>query len=80
MEDGTWEISYGLGPRYRGQGLGAPMLQAGIDAIHAALGPMSLVARVKPENLASLRIFETLSFTSATDRNEKYATFYKSLR
>lgn len=59
---GEWEISYALGPTHRGRGLGAAMIEAGMEALHRAVGPVPLVARVKPENLASLRTFERLGF------------------
>lgn len=59
---GEWEISYALGRVHRGRGLGAAMIEAGMEALRRAVGPVALVARVKPENLASLRTFERLGF------------------
>ena len=61
-EDGGWVISYAVAPEFRGRGLGRPMLAAAIAALRAGGAAGELIARVKPANLASRRIFAHLNF------------------
>jgi len=77
LAGGDWEISYALSPLHRGQGLGAPMLAAAMTAMQAAVGPVAFLARVKPVNIPSLRIFERLEFVRQADEEETHATFRK---
>ena len=57
-----WVINFSLDPRARGRGLGRPMLSAAIQCF-AAAGNLLLLAKVKPSNHASRRVFEGLGFT-----------------
>jgi len=57
-----WVINFSLDPRARGRGLGRPMLSAAIQCF-AAAGNHLLLAKVKPSNHASQRVFEGLGFT-----------------
>lgn len=56
-----WFINFSLDPRARGRGLGRPMLSAAIQCL-AADGNRPLLAKVKPSNHASRRVFEGLGF------------------
>ena len=58
----AWEANINVAPEVRGRGLGAAMLQAGLTAF-AELWPKTFVeAEIRPENAASIRIFETVGF------------------
>lgn len=56
-----WVINFSLDSRARGRGLGQPMLAAAIEAFPAT-GSRRLLAKVKPSNNASRRVFEGLGF------------------
>lgn len=58
----TWEVSINVAPRARGRGLGAPLLDGALK-VFAGLHPdATILAVIKPENVASLRLFEGLGF------------------
>lgn len=60
--DAAWRIDYALAPDFRGRGLGAPLLEAGLLSLgHRDLSDMVL-GQVKEANRASRRIFESLGF------------------
>jgi len=61
--DGVATISYSLAAAARGQGLGAPLLEAGIQAYsHAAKLPLPIQGWVKTENMASCKAFLKAGF------------------
>ncbi|MET3900831.1 UDP-2,4-diacetamido-2,4,6-trideoxy-beta-L-altropyranose hydrolase [Devosia sp. UYZn731] len=64
-EGEDWFISYSLGREFRGQGLAAPMLASALEALHSTVGPAMVAGRVRPENIASRRVFDRLQFTAA---------------
>jgi UDP-2,4-diacetamido-2,4,6-trideoxy-beta-L-altropyranose hydrolase len=64
-----WEISYAVAPEFRGRGLGRRILEIALDKSRS--GRRMVIGQVKPNNLASRRIFETLGFSvrgAAADR------------
>jgi RimJ/RimL family protein N-acetyltransferase len=62
IESDHAEIGINLGPAVRGQGLGAPILMAGCAYGFDTLGLSRIRAEVKPENVASIKIFERAGF------------------
>ncbi len=60
---GVAETSVYVNPDYQGRGVGRHLLQALIDASEAA-GYWTLLARIFPENVASIVLHEKLGFES----------------
>jgi UDP-2,4-diacetamido-2,4,6-trideoxy-beta-L-altropyranose hydrolase len=65
-EDRAWVISYSVAPAFRGLGLGERVLTAGLRQMAGIAPGDRVVGLVKPENLASVRIFQSLGFASRT--------------
>jgi RimJ/RimL family protein N-acetyltransferase len=59
---GDAELSITVAPEQRGRGYARGLISCGI----AAAGSLRIVARVKPENLRSLRAFRALGFVGDT--------------
>ena len=59
---GEWIISINLAPPERGKGYGATMLAIAIQRLGDHIGAVNLLAEIKADNLASLRIFEKCGF------------------
>lgn len=59
--DKTVEVSVYLDPRYRGKGLGLPLLHAVTEAGRLA-GNHSVLSRITSDNLASIRIHEKAGY------------------
>ena len=51
-------ISITVAPEHRGRGLAVPMIEAGCDKVQ----DMSVVAEIRPSNVASIRAFERAGF------------------
>jgi UDP-2,4-diacetamido-2,4,6-trideoxy-beta-L-altropyranose hydrolase len=62
-----WEVHYSLAQPYRGRGLGRPLLDAALSAASRELPQARIVGHVKPDNVASQRIFESLGFSARTE-------------
>jgi UDP-2,4-diacetamido-2,4,6-trideoxy-beta-L-altropyranose hydrolase len=60
--DDWWEVSYSLAPPFRGRRIGLTMLETAIDFFRQDHTNIALFGQVKPENLASIKIFEALAF------------------
>jgi RimJ/RimL family protein N-acetyltransferase len=56
------EISISLAEERRGRGLAAPALRAALDWARRELGLARAVARIKPDNEASIKAFEAVGF------------------
>lgn len=69
----AWSIDYSIAPVFRGRGLGRPLLAAAIAALLEREPAARLVGEVKPGNLASRRVFESLGFAS---RSQAHAVEY----
>lgn len=72
--EGAWEVHYALSPDFRGLGLGRRLLEQALAAFTGEVGDAPIIGRVKDDNHASLRIFESLGFDAAFDRQLKIAT------
>lgn len=65
---GGWEIGYSMDEAFRGLGLGARLLQAGLPA---DVPEDRLMGRVKPGNTASARVFRRLGFSESAAVDER---------
>ncbi len=72
--EGGWEVHYALAPDFRGLGLGREMLEEALATFAGEVGDVLVVGRVKSDNHASLRIFESLGFDAAFDGQLQVAT------
>lgn len=70
--EGMWEISYVVAPRYRGQGMGRILLEGAMEKLVSERGKVTLVAQVKPENVASRKIFEAIEFSCISAESDRY--------
>jgi RimJ/RimL family protein N-acetyltransferase len=59
---GEWLISINSAPSERGRGYGATMLAMAVQRLGDHVGAVNLLAEIKADNLASLRIFEKCGF------------------
>jgi len=55
------EVSLALNPTYRNQGYSTPLLQASI-ALFRTISDASLIAKIKKNNIASIKCFERSGF------------------
>lgn len=60
-EDDRWEVSINLAPEARGKGLARRTLELAIGLVFPESVP-TLTAEIRPENVVSRRLFETLGF------------------
>jgi len=60
--DEAWEINYALAPTFRARGLGRPFLESALRKFLSEKSCASVFGRVKDDNHASRRIFESLGF------------------
>jgi UDP-2,4-diacetamido-2,4,6-trideoxy-beta-L-altropyranose hydrolase len=58
----AWAISYSLAPEFRKRGLGRPLLKAALTKMRFEYPSVPVLGTVKPDNLPSRRIFESLGF------------------
>jgi RimJ/RimL family protein N-acetyltransferase len=68
-EPDTAEIHIALGPSARGRKVGQWALREASERAEALLGVKRIRARVKSDNLASLRAFEAAGFEQITERD-----------
>ena len=66
-QDPAWEISYSIAPQFRKRGLGRPLLKAALLKMRSEYPGALVLGRVKPENLPSRKIFESLDFDTLSD-------------
>ena len=62
-DGGDWGIGYSIDASLRRRGLGVPLMQAAMSAFAADVGDVAVLASVKTENQASLKVFSALGFT-----------------
>jgi RimJ/RimL family protein N-acetyltransferase len=60
--DGTAEIDISIVPVYRGKGNGSELLKEACAYAFSGAGIEAIVAHIKPENRASVRVFEKAGF------------------
>lgn len=65
--DTAWEISYSLASQFRKRGLARPLLKAALLKMRSEYPGALVLGRVKPENLPSHKIFESLDFDTIPD-------------
>ena len=56
----SWELSYAIAAEFRGIGLGKRMLKLAIEELRSERGYVDVYGHVKPENVASQKIFKSL--------------------
>ncbi len=78
--EGDWEVHYALAPDFRGLGLGRQMLEQALATFAGEVGDVLVIGRVKSDNRASLRIFESLGFDAAFDGQFQVATMKRRAR
>ena len=61
----AWEIDYSVIAAARGRGLGVHLLNAAIQSFRQSRNGILVIGRVKPENVASERVFRHLGFKVA---------------
>lgn len=76
-QDGFW-VSINIAPDHRGRSLGAALLAAACDTFYREHGPQPLHAEIRPDNVASERIFTTLGFVRTDVMHENYACWSKA--
>jgi L-amino acid N-acyltransferase YncA len=59
-------IDYSIDASFRGRGLGVPLMQAAMARFAGDVGDVPLLASVKADNQASLKVFTSLGFISVT--------------
>jgi RimJ/RimL family protein N-acetyltransferase len=71
IEAETVEVSINLNPESRGKRLASPILHHSIEAlIQSKPGTQKLIARIRPDNPGSIRIFELNGFSCEKSSNE----------
>jgi UDP-2,4-diacetamido-2,4,6-trideoxy-beta-L-altropyranose hydrolase len=63
LDEGIWIISYSIAREFRGRGLAGQLLDTSLKALYEAIGSATVSGRVRPENIASRRVFERVGFT-----------------
>lgn len=74
-DGGPWEVSITVAPEARGRGLGRQVLEAGWAAWRGRTGGGTVQAVVRPDNLASVRLFEASGWRPGPPTAEGLATF-----
>lgn len=78
--DNAWEISYLIAPVFRGRGLARPMLETAVRTLFEDAEIKVVSGYVKPENVASVRVFEGLGFHCVADQETVAARRYELRR
>ncbi|HEY7702377.1 MAG TPA: GNAT family N-acetyltransferase [Candidatus Limnocylindrales bacterium] len=62
--DGRVEVGIAVAPEARGRGIGATLLALALDEARrdATLGPAAFIARIRPDNAASIALFAGAGF------------------
>jgi UDP-2,4-diacetamido-2,4,6-trideoxy-beta-L-altropyranose hydrolase len=73
-----WEIAYSIEACSRGRGLGAIIVNCGVNTFSSGKNGVVLLAKVKKFNLASQKTFESLAFTKS-DIGCQYVLYTKKI-
>ncbi|WP_195724587.1 GNAT family N-acetyltransferase [Herbaspirillum sp. CAH-3] len=65
LQAGRWEVSIVLAAPARGRGQSKLLLKMALDHFASQHAAKTIVARIKPENTASLRLFAALGFQAS---------------
>lgn len=80
VENGTALISYLISGNFRGMGYGRKLIELVISEVEANLHHIEcLIAEVKPENLASRHIFQSLCFDESISE-DKIIVYRKKIK
>lgn len=71
-ESGEWITDYSIDKNYRGLGYGKYIISIGLDKVKST--GRAVIARVKPENKASIHVFISMGFEKI-DNNKEYISF-----
>ena len=75
-DERDWVITYSIDAALRRRGMGVSLVQGAMSAFAADVGDVPVLARVKTENQASLKVFAALGFTPiATDVTADFQQF-----
>lgn len=74
----TFEISILLSEESRGQGVGAESLRLAISALQELFPGSRLIARIDPNNLISIKLFESCEFVRRNNSENPLVFHYKS--
>ena len=61
----TWAVSINVSPKVRNRGYGRAMLTEALAAVRPSIGRSRIVAEVREDNVASLRLFDRCGFAQA---------------
>jgi UDP-2,4-diacetamido-2,4,6-trideoxy-beta-L-altropyranose hydrolase len=75
---GDWEVHYLVAPVFRGRGLGQQVMQTALARFVNIRGALTVVGRVKPDNVPSCRIFEALGFERVSAADAAVCTYQLS--
>ncbi|MEZ4938051.1 MAG: GNAT family N-acetyltransferase [Crocinitomicaceae bacterium] len=83
LNENEWTIDYSVDAIYRGQGIGAKIIQMGMMKLKSDVGkPVKLKALVEENNIGSIRIFQKNEFIESnlvsTD-NRNFRTFKRQV-
>lgn len=73
---GNWKVNYSISKEWRGKGLGSKVLRVAIHHLLVDRKCESIMAVVKKDNFASLRVFEKLGFSNEVS-GENQTVFLK---
>jgi RimJ/RimL family protein N-acetyltransferase len=72
LDDGTAEIGVTVAPSQRGRGWGPALIDAGCDRMFATGSVTAILARIKPDNDASVSSFIAANFNPLEHREEPW--------
>ena len=71
-----WIINYSISKENRGKGFGKILVSYGIDYVKE----FPIIAFVKPTNIPSLKVFESLNFVKMETNNIKGVDYFKYIK
>ena len=75
-ENGDYIIDYSISKIHRGRGLGTEIVKEGIKILSELISkPFRVIAQVKEENIASIKVFTRLHFTKTATVSKNNSTF-----